>query len=121
MTPNILFASRTALLAAALALAPAAHCEPATAAAEDPCFAAAMAAYEDSHWAQSYAVLATLADHGHSEAARVASQMHRWGPRLYGLEFPASAAQLARWQQLAWCGAASAAGGAPCTVAAKAR
>ncbi len=121
MTPTILLASRAFLLAAVLTLAPAAHCAPAPAAAEDASFAAAMAAYQNSHWAQSYAMLATLADHGHPEAARIASQMHRWGPRLYGQHFQASAAQRAQWQQAAWCGAASGAAAASCTVAAKSR
>jgi hypothetical protein len=100
------------------ALACAARPAQAQAAPAAPTFAAAMSAYETNHWAQSYEMLAHLADGGHAEAARIAAQMHRWGPRLYGQRFPASAAQLARWQQLAWCqGSAS----APCTVATQAR
>ncbi len=90
----------------------------AQAAPATPSFAAAMAAYESSHWAQSYEMLARLADGGHADAARIAAQMHRWGPRLYGQHFPATATQLAQWQQLAWCGASAP---APCTVATQAR
>jgi hypothetical protein len=67
-------------------------------------FAAAMQAYQDSHWPQSYALLVQLADRGHAEASRIAGQMHRWGPRLYGQRFAASADQLARWQLQARCG-----------------
>jgi len=81
-------------------------------------FAAAMEAYRNSHWAQSYALLVALADGGHVEASRIASQMHRWGPRLYGQRFTAGADQLARWQLQARCG--SAAPAAQCTLTAKA-
>ena len=85
-----------------------------------PTFAAAMAAYENSHWPQSYAMLALLADDGHVEAARIAAQMHRWGPRLYGQHFPATAAQLAQWQRLANCQPGASAQ-ASCAVAVQAR
>lgn len=87
------------------ALAPSAWAQ--AAASDAQAFAAAMEAYHDSHWPQSYAQLALLADRGHVEAARIASQMHRWGPRLYGQRFTASGDQLTRWQLVANCVAAT--------------
>lgn len=83
-------------------------------------FAAAMQDYRNSHWAQSYALLALLADDGHAEAARIASQMHRWGPRLYGQRFPADAVRLERWKLHATCGTAASAP-ATCALTAKAQ
>ena len=72
-------------------------------------FRAAMAAYQSRQWQQSYAAFTVLADGGHVQSARVAAQMHRWGPRLYGMRLSATTAQLALWQQLAADQAASAA------------
>ena len=73
----------------------------ATPADDAPDFREAMAAHQSRQWQQSYAALAVLADGGHVHAARVAAQMHRWGPRLYSRRFVATTAQLAHWQQLA--------------------
>lgn len=72
-------------------------------------FGAAMSAYQSRQWRQSYTAFTGLADGGHVQSARVAAQMHRWGPRLYGVRFAATTAQLALWQQLAADQAATAA------------
>lgn len=61
----------------------------------------ALLAYERNHWPEAYAAFTALADSGHVQSARVAAQMHRWGPRLYGMRFAATTAQLALWQRLA--------------------
>ena len=64
-------------------------------------FDAALLAYERNHWPEAYAGFTVLADGGHVQSARIAAQMHRWGPRLYSMRFVATTAQLALWQQLA--------------------
>ena len=97
----------TTLMLLALLLTAGAPHSRATPADDAPAFRAAMAAYRSSQWQQSYAALLVLADGGHVQAARVAGQMHRWGPRLYGMRFAATTTQLAQWQQM---GAAQAAG-----------
>lgn len=70
---------------------------PARAGDEGDRFGQALAAYERCHWPQAYALLATLADEGHADAARLALQMVRHGTRLFGQRFEASAIQQARW------------------------
>lgn len=64
-------------------------------------FDAALLAYERNHWPEAYAAFTVLADGGHVQSARIAAQMHRWGPRLYSMRFAATPAQQALWQQLA--------------------
>lgn len=64
-------------------------------------FDAAMLAYQGNHWPEAYAAFTVLADGGHVPSARIAAQMHRWGPRLYSMRFAATTAQLALWQRLA--------------------
>ncbi len=66
-------------------------------------FDAAMASYERNHWDEAFAALVRLADRGHPEAARMALQMWRFGPKLYQSNFSASAAQVERWTQLWAC------------------
>ena len=61
----------------------------------------ALLAYERNHWPEAYAAFTALADSGHVQSARVAAQMHRWGPRPYGMRFAGTTAQLALWQRLA--------------------
>lgn len=68
------------------------------AADDTPAFDLALAEYERHHWAEAYAGLATLADAGHREAARIALEMHRLGPALYGLRFDATPYQQLTWQ-----------------------
>jgi hypothetical protein len=67
-------------------------------------FDAAIAAYERNHWDEAFAALVRLADRGHPEAARMALQMWRFGPKLYQTNFSASAVQVERWTQLWGCG-----------------
>jgi hypothetical protein len=60
-------------------------------------FEAAMEAYERNHWLEAFTALARLADHGHAEAARIASLMQRHGTALYGMHFATAPGQLQRW------------------------
>lgn len=106
MNTILLRGTRALWLAGALsALAPAAWAQ--ATAGDALAFTVAMEAYRNNHWPQSYAQLASLADRGHVEAARIASQMHRWGPRLYGQHFHADAERLAHWQRHAHAAAAA--------------
>lgn len=63
----------------------------------------AHAAYERNHWHEAYAAFAALADRGHAESARIALQMVRRGPALYGSTFHAGDEQLRRWAWLVSC------------------
>ena len=78
-------------------------------------FEAAQAHYEAGRYAQAYALFAQLADCGHREAARIALQMRRFGPELYGVVFEASPSRLARWQGT--LSADASAGPGSCTAA----
>jgi hypothetical protein len=64
-------------------------------------FASAMWAYSHDHYPQAFADLASLADRGHGEAARIAWLMHRHGPRLYGRRFEVEPARAGRWLAVA--------------------
>jgi hypothetical protein len=57
----------------------------------------AIEAYEHCHWLQSFNALASLADRGHAEAARIVMQMQRFGPALYGQRFAMTPEQGERW------------------------
>ncbi len=61
---------------------------------------AAMEAYERNHWLGAYTQLAHLADLGHADAARVASQMVACGPTLYAMQFSTTPQQAERWTEL---------------------
>lgn len=63
-------------------------------------FETAMERYERNHWVEAYAQLALLADLGHAESARIASQMLTYGPALYGTHFTATPIQSRRWAML---------------------
>lgn len=54
--------------------------------------------YEAGRYAEAYARFARLADCGQREAARLALEMRRYGRKLYGMDFAASAEQVARWR-----------------------
>lgn len=64
-------------------------------------FARAMQAYARDHYAQAFAELAPLADHGHTEAARIVWLMQRHGPRLYGQRFAVEPVRAERWLTVA--------------------
>jgi hypothetical protein len=109
----------TAALAAAMSPVPAAAAPtdaPAPPPATAPCAAASAPpalvdlapASGDAVWSEVYAVAARRADAGSAEAARLALQMHRLGPIVYGMRFDATARQVQRWQRRALCG------GEPC-------
>ncbi|TMH35975.1 MAG: hypothetical protein E6H58_02870 [Betaproteobacteria bacterium] len=61
--------------------------------------AAATTPSERSVWADVFTGVAHRADAGSVEAARLALQMHRYGPVVYGISFEATARQLQRWQR----------------------
>ncbi len=69
-------------------------------------FTMAMQHYEDSHWQEAFDRFADLAQQGHGEAARMAWQMWRYGPELFGIEFPVNADQRQHWLA-AWRGTPS--------------
>lgn len=69
----------------------------------DSAFEAAMQAYERNHWQAAYAAFAALADAGHAESARIAMQMWRHGPTLYGIPFVAEPRQMESWSRLRNC------------------
>lgn len=54
-------------------------------------------------WAEVYESVTRLADAGSAAAARLALQMHRLGPSVYGVAFEASESQLRRWQWQVEC------------------
>jgi hypothetical protein len=66
-------------------------------------FAIAMQHYESSHWWEAFDHFADLAEQGHGEAARMAWRMWRYGPELFGIEFPADTDRRLRWLA-AWRG-----------------
>lgn len=61
----------------------------------------ALDAYERGHYALAYALWARQADAGEAEAARLALQMYRYGPQLYGQAFVISSSQRQRWLHVA--------------------
>lgn len=75
----------------------------------------ALAAYDRNHWPDAYRAMSALAARGHPEAARIALQMWRHGPALYGRTFSADAAQVDAWTQLWVC--AGGATGRACEIA----
>jgi hypothetical protein len=77
-----------------LALVQAAGAQTAPVAALD----AALADYERSHWREAYVAFCRLADDGDAEAARLALQMLRYGPQLYGERFEAIPQAVERWR-----------------------
>lgn len=81
-------------------------------------FDAALLAHERNHWDEAYAALVRLADRGHPDAARMAQQMWRYGPQLYGTAFKAQPEQVARWTKLPGCAESRT---SPCTAAVAAR
>ena len=62
-------------------------------------FISATQLYEDCHWEYAFERVAMLADYGHAPAAKLALLMLRYGSALYGTNFVAHPAQVARWAQ----------------------
>lgn len=95
------FRRRTVLVAALTPLAcfgdlTARAAEPTLESSEDE-FEAALESYQRGHWAAAFAAFARLADRGHVQAARIALQMLRYGPQLYGHTFSAPDGAAERW------------------------
>jgi hypothetical protein len=57
-------------------------------------------AYERNHWRAAFEGFASLADLGHAESARVALQMSRFGPALYGQDFETAPHRQQRWRAI---------------------
>ena len=87
---------------------------------QERAYAAAQAEYEVGHYAAAFTAFAALADGGHTESARVAMQMHRYGPRLYQMRLAAGPKQIGRWTALVSCRHQAAAGMGACTPTADA-
>ena len=87
---------------------------------QERAYAAAQAEYEVGHYAAAFSAFAALADGGHAESARVAMQMHRYGPSLYQMRFAAGPKQIGRWTALVSCRHQAAAGMGACTPTADA-
>jgi hypothetical protein len=60
----------------------------------------AMSHYQAGRYARAFTLFSQLADCGHREAARIAMQMRRFGPQLYGMDFAATAPQIAGWLEI---------------------
>ncbi len=92
-TPDISWL-RTLGIAGTLVLATGAGAQPAPVTSLD----VALADYERSHWRDAYVAFCRLADDGDAEAARLALQMLRYGPQLYGERFEAVPQAVQRWR-----------------------
>jgi len=77
---------------------------PAPAPTPDAGSAVLPASSEPNVWAEIYTTVSRLADSGSVSASRLALQMHRFGPTIYGMSFEASDWQLQRWQWQLECG-----------------
>jgi len=65
---------------------------------DDP-FDDAMQAYERNHWPQAFEAFRQLAEQGHVDAARLVTQMHWQGTRLYRQQFSLTPSQIQRFCQ----------------------
>ena len=101
-TTRRLALGRTALAAVAAVTAVTALAGvPARAARGDERFIAAMRLYHENRYAAAYGRLMELADAGHTDAARMALLMLRYGPTLYRNQWSASQDQIQYWLALA--------------------
>lgn len=101
-----------AALAASACLAAALAAPPAFQALDpEPIYRAAQEQYEANHWLSAYAGFVRAAALGHCDAARIARQMYRYGPRLYGVTLPSPATELAALQQAKSCNRSDGDGG----------
>lgn len=89
-------ARRCALIAAALVAASPAF-------ADDARLAKAQDEYLIGHYEAAFALLASLADEGQCDAARVAEQMVRYGRSLYGNEFTVAPERREHWRHAPGC------------------
>lgn len=65
----------------------------------------ARAEYDVGHYETAFATFAALADEGHCEAARIATDMARLGRTLYPVAFTVDTERLQRWQRTTGCSA----------------
>ncbi len=78
--------------------APASAVDTATALAFDT----ALQDYDRCHWLLAFEQVVLLADRGHVHAARMAMQMHQYGPGLYGQTFALLPGQVERFARARW-------------------
>ncbi len=74
---------------------------PATARAEDPSFADAVAQFKKGNWSDAYGRFIEMANEGDADAARISLFMLRYGRLLYGSNWDAAPEDSADWQRLA--------------------
>lgn len=63
-------------------------------------FDTALQAYERCHWLQAFEQLVRLAERDHAQAARMAMQMYKHGPGLYGQTFALAPGQVERFTRV---------------------
>lgn len=83
--------ARTALAGLALVFA----CQ---AQAQESPLAEARQLYEEGRWTAAWDLLASLADRGDAEAARMVIRMTRFGPQLFRQDWAPAPARMARWR-----------------------
>jgi len=71
---------------------------PASREAQDARFREAMHMHKIGRWSAAYGRFAVLADEGYVPAARVALEMLRNGPSVYGTTWAAAPSQLVAWE-----------------------
>jgi hypothetical protein len=75
-----------------------ANVSPTSREAQDARFREAMHMHKVGRWSAAYGRFAVLADEGYAPAARVALEMLRNGPSVYGTTWTAAPSQLAAWE-----------------------
>ena len=65
-------------------------------------FDTALQDYARCHWLPAFEQLVRLADRDHAQAARMAMQMYRYGPGLFGQTFALSPGQVERFTRVRW-------------------
>jgi hypothetical protein len=71
--------------------------EQAASSLQDVRFGHAMEHYEANHWQSAFEQFSALADEGHGRSARMALEMWRNGPTLFGQTFAAGTYQRRHW------------------------
>jgi hypothetical protein len=71
--------------------------------AQDLRYARAMDNYQENRWQAAFEQFAALADEGHGASARMAWQMWRHGPDLFGQTFAAGTFQRHHWRDVWRC------------------
>lgn len=70
-------------------------------------YGAAQDQYGQNHWHDAFSSFARLAQRHHRQSAKVAFQMWKYGPALYGTDFSVTRNQILLWCLLSSSGSAS--------------